>query len=61
MRPRPNTILPLDACCAKLDYFATLDKPAERYEDPDTDNMIEVVPADYLHGLNKLLDALEGK
>ena len=34
-------------------------KPAESYEDPTSGETIEVTPADYLFGLNKLLSALE--
>lgn len=35
-------------------------KPAVEGIDPDTNEVIEITPADYLFGLNKLLDALEG-
>ncbi|CAK9043510.1 unnamed protein product [Durusdinium trenchii] len=35
-------------------------KPAEIYEDPVSGETIEVTPPDYLYGLNRLLDALEG-
>ncbi|CAK9001693.1 unnamed protein product, partial [Durusdinium trenchii] len=34
-------------------------KPAEMGIDPTTNDEIEITPPDYLHGLNKLLDALE--
>ena len=34
-------------------------KPAEMGRDPDTGAEVELVPADYLFGLNKLLSALE--
>ena len=34
-------------------------KPAETYTDPVSGESVEVTPADYLFGLNKLLTALE--